>query len=155
MDIRASHNDLAQPWEILLHDGDESGEITLPAVDTIRLDEMQPPVILIIAPDVAPDGVNVFVRPVEQIPEADRLTILGLLEALADEARNAGVVGQLTAVIHLGGFDYELHGSNVRTLGELDTRQRTIIWALLQAIAQIGQQYPDIPASTVRTLPAA
>lgn len=136
-------------WRGLLDAERADGEIPLPAVDTIVMQDDGEPAILLIAPGILPGLDQVFVN-VESMPEVEQVALEGLLERLAARSH---LRGPLLRVEHLGGLDYAIHGvaphDSVR-LSELPEEDQALAWRALDFIAKLSQRFPDVQASTPR-----
>ena len=96
-------------WEQLISREDEDGEIPLPAVDSIILDEDRAPAIVLLAPDTVPGAVNVFMR-TEAMETGDQLMLEVFLAGLQTLLQQAGkATGAPRSIWHHGGLDYEFH----------------------------------------------
>jgi hypothetical protein len=139
-------------WARLRHHEEQTGEIPLPAVDRIQFFEDRSPTIVLVAPEVVPGATHVFVD-VENMQGADMLELHALLDELK---REVAAKRQLIAILHLGGFDYRfdrVKPSRTVSLRELPVARQINVWGILRAIARVGAESPDIPASTVVEVP--
>lgn len=139
-------------WKELVETERQSGEMPLPAVDSIFLSPGRPPTVILVAPGAVPGATKIFVN-FEGMKPADELAMSALLNLLNYwiDAR-----GELEQVWHLGGLDYEFRSREpevVRRLSDLSVDRQEAVWSLLYLIAQIGAKYPDIEASTPQTVP--
>ncbi len=152
MATHVSHELESAEWTRLRDHEERTGEIPLPAVDRIRLFEDRSPTIVLIAPALIPGATHVFVD-VEHMPDADKLELYALLDELA---REVAAKRHLTAILHLGGFDYQLDSvkpGKPSHLKNLSVARQVKVWGILRAIARVGAECPDIPASTVVQVP--
>ena len=148
MATHVSHELESAEWTRLRHHEERTGEIPLPAVDRIRFSEDRSPTIVLIAPDLIPGATHVFVD-VENMQGADMLELHAHLDELA---REVAAKRHLTAILHLGGLDYRfdrVKPSKAVSLRELPIARQINVWGILRAIARVGAESPDIPASRV------
>jgi hypothetical protein len=135
-------------WDELVRREADTGEIPLPAVESIVLDGTSEPAVTLIAPGLVPGGSHVFVD-VGRMPPADRVTLETLLALLKDES---GLPSErITAVQHSGGLAYELVGPGFEPAAqweEIPPPTRPVLWSILHTIAELGVRYPDREAST-------
>ncbi len=150
MVIRADHDLLDNAWAQIVHHEEETGNIALPAVESIRFDEAGSPVISLIRPRPGTDTIQVFVQDFEQIDAVDRVTLLSLLEAVREcYYRGFGGAYRLKRVQHAGGLDYDfITHSEERSLSERPIDEQAQIWGLLRAIAVTSVNWVDEGAST-------
>jgi hypothetical protein len=138
-------------WYNLVRDEERNGKIPLPAVDSIRLEAGQPPVIALVAPNIIPGATHIFVDLVTMPPD-DRVTAEALLLLIEEAARWLKVPGRVRAIYHAGGLDYDFSGDDTVRLKDVASDLQAEIWGLLHALAMIGAKYPDQKASTVKSV---
>jgi hypothetical protein len=153
----ASPDMFADWWDALMTHESEAGEIPLPAVDSIILDEGRLPAIWLIVPEGTP-GTPTALVDVEGMGLGDRLTLetfLRNLERLLIDRTEGKITGRLYAVWHLGGLDYEFHftGGEV-PLNYLPPGLWQAAWTMLRAIACIGEHSINVEASVPRAVGA-
>src|SRR5579863_8372928 len=101
-------------WKQLVKAEVQSGEIPLPIVESIVIDEDRPPTIVLLADNVVPGATDVFVA-TETLPDVTRATLDALLLALEQVARTSDVLSsRLQAVYHEGTLAYELHWESAK-----------------------------------------
>jgi len=133
-------------WQQLRQQEQETGEIPLPAVDSIAFHENGNVVISVIDPSAVPGCTTFFVN-TNALGELDKLRLATLLKDIQDEAPRMGVEGTLRFVLHAGGLDYDFTGTNTVALSDLDVNVWSSTWELLHLVATIGRRYPDVEAS--------
>ena len=101
--------DTRVPWSVLVEREKTTGNIPLPAIDSITFDPDAPPVIALLAPDVIPGSLHVFVDTMA-MSEADQVILDTQLQLLDSIAEQIGVRGELRIIAHAGGLDYDLVG---------------------------------------------
>jgi hypothetical protein len=160
MDTRVSPDGLTI-WEELVQEEDRTGEIPLPAVETVSLRHGRSASIVIIDPQVMQQTASVIVD--IQAIEQDRIDfayVLALLQALEREARPNGQKGDLVAIFHEGGYGYEFRWATKSNRGSgwgaVSTRSlpgetQFEIWGMLRALALRAVNYPDRKASLAKT----
>jgi hypothetical protein len=130
------------PWSVLVEREKATGQIPLPAVDTLTLSPGAPPVLALLAPEVIPGTLHVFVD-TTAMSETDQVILDTQLRLLDGIAQQIGVTGELRVIAHAGGLDYDLVGEKTIRLQDVDTANQAAIWAILQIIAMVGSKYPD------------
>lgn len=144
--------DTVTSWQELLRHERETGEIPLPAVDSVVFGDVGDPVVSLIAPDLVSDSSSVFVD-LARMPSADRVTLDFLLALLRHESGLP--TEQVAAIYHSGGLAYELSGPSHQSAvqwGDLPEATRPVIWSILHAVAKLGAQYPDWETSSPRVV---
>lgn len=142
--------DLSEDWWVtLISRESQSGEIPLPAVDSIVIDAERLPMIWLIVPEGTPGDPSALVN-VKGMGPGDRLTLeifLRNLEGLIID-NSEKVTAPLQAVWHLGGVEYEFHFADGKLeLSDLTPGIQQAAWTMLRAIACIGEHNIDIEAS--------
>lgn len=146
MDTLAFREGAIARWREWRKQEEDTGEIPLPALDSVIRDSARSPVMSLIAPGLVPGVTSVFVD-VDGMSFAARAATEAILDAI--EARLGG--GRLAAILHQGGFGYEFHFADGRgvDLFEFSEDDQIALWGLLQSLVAIGSAYPDVAASSV------
>ena len=148
MAIHANPEAMTQ-WFRLIREEERSGTIPLPAVDSIRFEAGQVPIIALIAPNVVPGSTHIFVDLATMRPD-DRVAAEALLLLIEEAATWLRVPGRVRAIYHAGGLDYDFSGDETVRLQDVPSELQAEIWGLLHALSIIGEKYPDREASTVK-----
>lgn len=83
IDTLVRHSNSLDRWRELLKQEDETGRMPLPAVDTLIWDTDRSPSISLVAPNIAPDGIHVFVD-LERLPVGEHLALEAILDVLSE-----------------------------------------------------------------------
>jgi hypothetical protein len=134
--------DVQVPWSVLVAREQATGQIPLPAVDSLTFDQGSPPVIALLGPEIIPGALHLFVD-TTAMSAADQVILDTQLQLLDRVAEHIGVKGELRMIAHAGGLDYDLVGDETIRLQDVDPADQANLWAILQTIALVGAKYPN------------
>lgn len=154
MDILVHRESFIEHWRDLLRIEEKTGQIPLPALDSLLWENGRPLNIALVAPGIAPESPHVFVD-LARMPPALLLTVGAILQVLTRQVATTATPesADLVAILHQGGLGYEFHfatGPAVE-LRSLPASEQALAWAMLEAITLIAAQYPDLSAYQVES----